>query len=211
MPKEKLFEKNFEYYDRWFDEHDKIYQTELKAIKKILPPFKKAVEIGVGTGRFAAPLGITLGVEPSHNMAHIAKQRGIEVIEAQAEDLPFADKSFDLVLMVTTICFVDDIDKTLQEAKRILTDDGYLLIAFVDRDSELGKMYEKNKDKSRFYKEATFFSKKEILKLLKKHGFIVEKCTEALFGSDLKHLNFEIYDGCKKGGAFLSLLARKKL
>ncbi|BCD61309.1 methyltransferase [Nitratiruptor sp. YY08-26] len=211
MPKEKLFEKNFEYYDRWFDEHDKIYQTELKAIKKILPPFKKAIEIGVGTGRFAAPLGITLGVEPSHNMAHIAKQRGIEVIEAQAEDLPFADKSFDLVLMVTTICFVDDIDKTLQEAKRILTDDGYLLIAFVDRDSELGKMYEKNKDKSRFYKEATFFSKKEIFKLLKKHGFIVKKCTETLFGSDLEHLSFEIYDGCKKGGAFLSLLARKKL
>ncbi|BCD67263.1 class I SAM-dependent methyltransferase [Nitratiruptor sp. YY09-18] len=211
MPKERLFEEHFAYYDKWFDEHDNIYQTELQAIKRILPPFTKGVEIGVGTGRFAAPLGIRLGVEPSHNMAQIAKQRGIKVIEAEAENLPFDDKNFDFVLMVTTICFVDDIDKTLQEAKRILTDDGYLLIAFVDRDSKLGKMYEKNKDKSRFYKEATFFSKKEILQLLKKHGFVVKKCTETLFGPDLEHLSFAIYDGCKKGGAFLSLLARKKL
>ncbi|BCD59400.1 MULTISPECIES: class I SAM-dependent methyltransferase [unclassified Nitratiruptor] len=210
MPKEQLFDQNFNYYDRWFDEHDTIYQTELKAIKKILPSFQKGIEIGVGTGRFAAPLGIKKGVEPSKKMAQIAKQRGVEVIEAYAEHLPFEDKSFDFVLMVTTICFVDDIDKTLQEAKRILTDNGYLLIAFVDRDSELGTMYEKNKDKSRFYKEATFFSKKEIFRLLKKHGFVLEKCAEALFGSDLDHLSYEIYDGCKKGGAFLALLARKK-
>ncbi len=210
MAKTSLFDQNYDYYDRWFDEHDKIYQTELKAIKRLLPPFHKGLEIGVGSARFAAPLGIATGVEPSDKMADLAKKRGIHVVKGTAEHLPFDDRSFDLVLIVTTICFVDDIDKTLEEAKRVLTDDGHLLIAFVDKESDLGKFYQTNKEKSRFYKEATFYSKKEIFQLLKKHGFVLERCNEALFDEDLEHLNYEIYDGCKKGGAFLSLLARKR-
>ncbi len=210
MPKSELFEQNYRYYDKWFDEHEGIWRTELEAIKKLLPPFTKGIEIGVGTGRFAAPLAIEEGVEPSTKMASIAKERGIKVHEGVAEDLPLLDSSYDLVLLVTTICFVDDIDKTFQEAKRILTDNGRLIIAFVDKESPLGKFYEKNRHKSRFYKEATFYGKKEIFKLLKKHGLILEACNESLFGDDLEHLTYEIYDGCKKGGAFLVLRAKKR-
>jgi hypothetical protein len=39
-------------------------------------------------------------------MASIARQRGIEVYETAAEALPFADESFDSVLIVTAICFI---------------------------------------------------------------------------------------------------------
>ncbi len=210
MAKTELFDKNYAYYDRWFDEHDQIYRCELEALRRVLPPFRKGLEVGVGTGRFAAPLGIQVGVEPSAQMAAVAKKRGIEVVPGVAEALPFADKSFDLVLMVTTICFVDDIDKSFEEAKRVLADDGHLIIAFVDRDSPLGKFYEAHKAKSRFYKEATFYSKKDIFKLLKSHGFVLKRCNEALFGESLEALRCKIHDGCKKGGAFLSLVARKK-
>lgn len=210
MSKSALFEKNFRYYDEWFERHQEIYQTEIEAIKKLLPPFKKGIEIGVGTGRFAAPLGIKEGIEPSKKMAAIAKERGIKVKEGVAEKLPYPDKSFDLALMVTTICFVDDPLKALQEAHRILTESGRLILAFVDRESELGKFYEANKQKSRFYKDATFFSKKEIFRLLKEAGFILEACNESLFGPDLEHLRLDIIDGCKKGGAFLVLRCRKK-
>jgi SAM-dependent methyltransferase len=49
------------------------------------------VEIGVGTGLFAVPLGILIGVEPSPRMAELARYRGIEVLENVAEELPFAD------------------------------------------------------------------------------------------------------------------------
>lgn len=209
MPKEQLFEKNYIYYDKWFDEHHQIYTTEMQAIKKILPKFTKGIEIGVGTGRFSKPLGIDVGIEPSTKMAQIAQKRGIHVIHAYAEDLPLQDSSFDLVLMVTTICFVDDIDKTLQEAKRILQKEGYIIVAFVDKDSALGKLYEKNKEKSRFYKDATFFSKDEVVNLLQKHGFTIEECVEALFGDTLKNLEYAIYDGCTRGGAFLVIKAKK--
>ena len=206
MPKKEIFDLYFCEYDSWFEEHEKIYRCELQAIRQILPPFSKGLEIGVGTGRFAAPLGIQVGIEPSKNMAKIAKERGIEVVEGVAEELPFDDESFDLVLMVTTICFVEDIDKSLEEAKRVLRPDGHLVLSFVDRDSPLGRFYEEHKEKSRFYQAATFYSKKEIFQLLKKHGIVLEKCNEALFGDRLDNLRCEIYDGCKKGGAFITLV-----
>ncbi len=41
----------------------------------------------------------------------IARKRGIKVVEGMTEDLPFEDESFNFVLMVTTICFLDIVEK----------------------------------------------------------------------------------------------------
>jgi len=71
---------------------------------------KKGIEIGVGSGRFAVPLGIKTGVDPSPRMREIAQQKGVKVIDAVAEELPFENSQFELVLMVTTICFVDNLN-----------------------------------------------------------------------------------------------------
>jgi hypothetical protein len=56
-----------------------------------LPKSGTGVEIGVGTGRFAEPLGIRVGVEPSKAMRQVAQKRGIEVIDGVAQVLPFDD------------------------------------------------------------------------------------------------------------------------
>jgi len=42
-----------------------------------------SIEIGVGTGKFAEPLGITYGVEPSENMYKIAQKLNINIIKGQ--------------------------------------------------------------------------------------------------------------------------------
>ena len=68
------------------------------------------MEIGVGTGRFAEPLGFREGVEPSPAMAERARRRGLEVTDGVAENLPLPDATYDVALMVTTICFVDDLE-----------------------------------------------------------------------------------------------------
>src|SRR3989339_1105398 len=82
------FEDLVERYDSWFDRHASFYQAELDAVQSLLPvSFRDAVEVGVGTGRFAGPLGIRMGVEPSHPMAAVARQRGIAVVEGCAESL----------------------------------------------------------------------------------------------------------------------------
>jgi len=208
MPKIEPFEKFPQAYEAWFEKHSILYDAEIKAIRKILPPFKNGIEIGIGSGRFAAPLGITTGVEPSPKMAEIARSKGIEVIEGIAEDLPIGNETFDFALMVTTICFVDDPLLALQNIYRILKPDSYVIIGFVDRDSALGQQYEKNRLNSRFYREARFYSTNEVIGLLKKAGFSEIVCTQTLFGKDLEHMDTAVKEGYGEG-AFIALRARK--
>jgi SAM-dependent methyltransferase len=66
------FDQLSERYDGWFEAHPEVYRIELDAIRDWMPPdVTSALEVGVGTGRFAAPLGIQTGVEPSDAMARV--------------------------------------------------------------------------------------------------------------------------------------------
>ena len=64
-------------------------------------------------------------------MRKLARERKIRVYNAVAESLPFEAGQFDFALMVTTICFVDDIEKSFKEVKRILKSGGLFIIGFV--------------------------------------------------------------------------------
>src|SRR4030042_6580689 len=91
-----VFEEFAEEYDAWFDRNRFVYESEISALRKFLVPGVRGLEIGVGTGRFAVPLGIEVGVEPAEAMAVIARRRGIKVFRAVAEALPFRRGSFGL-------------------------------------------------------------------------------------------------------------------
>jgi len=174
------FERHYERYERWFEEHRYAYLSELEAVRRLIPK-GEGMEIGVGSGRFAEPLGIKQGVEPSKRMAEIARKRGIKVIEGVAEELPFEDESFDFLLMVTTICFLDDAEEALREAHRVLKLGGSMIIGFIDRESPLGKEYLKHKEENVFYREATFYSVKDVLSLLR--GFRYASSLQTIFRS----------------------------
>jgi len=75
---------------------------------------------------------------------------------AVAEELPFKTGCFDYAILVTTICFVDDILASFREAARILKASGKLIVGSVDRDSPQGKIYMGHTNESVFYREATF-------------------------------------------------------
>jgi len=171
MPKIEPFELFTDAYEKWFVDNKQIYELELETVKQLLPPKSRGLEVGVGSGRFAAPLGIKTGIEPSPAMAKIARNCGIEVIDGVAEKLPFKDDEFDFVLLVTTICFVDDIEKTFSEAYRVLKKNGCVIVGFVDKNSSMGKKYLAKKDKSKFYNNAVFFSSEDVLNHLSKAGF----------------------------------------
>ena len=174
------FEEHARRYDAWFERHTHAFASEILAIKKVYPfhlhgfsddfsEVPAAVEIGVGTGRFARELGVKLGVEPSRKMAEIASQRGIEVVRGVAEALPFKDACFDLALFIATLCFVFDAEAALSEANRVLKHGGFVLVAFIERESPLGRAY-KRKD-SPFYAVAHFYTTEEVVSLLKSAGF----------------------------------------
>jgi len=208
MANTEPFDTLTDHYDQWFEEHSRVYEEELKAIKAVMPSFEKGIEIGVGTGRFAAPLGIKNGVEPSAKMAAIARKRGITILEGIAEDLPIDDQSYDFVLMVTTICFVDSAEKALREIYRILKPGGSVIIGFVDKKTPLGRFYLEHQAESRFYKTARFFSSEEVIELLQKSGFSDCVAVQTLFGNTLKEMKGGIEQG-HGTGAFVTIRCKK--
>ncbi|MFO8236086.1 MAG: class I SAM-dependent methyltransferase [Bacteroidales bacterium] len=182
MAKTNAFDEHYNDYEKWFDLNKYAYESELKAIRHFIPEKGRGVEVGVGSGLFAQPLGITNGIEPSAQMREIAKQRGLNVKQGVAENVPLENGSVDYVLFVTTICFVDNIEQSLKETWRILRKGGRVVIGFVDKESKIGQVYQQNKQFSTFYKEATFFSAREVESLLSNLGFSKVEFVQTLFG-----------------------------
>ena len=209
MPRTRAFEHHVDRYEAWFDKYPHAYQSEISAIRAVLPPFKRGIEVGVGTGRFALPLDIRFGIEPARAMARLARQRGIIVARGVAEALPLRTKSVDLVLFVTTLCFVDDPLQALREAFQVLQSGGFLLIGMVDGDSPLGRLYQSRRFSNPFYEDARFYGADAVIDMIKNAGFMEPVIHQTLFRlpADLKEP-----DAIRPGygqGSFIVLRARR--
>ena len=89
------------------------------------------LDVATGTGLVAAELvrrGFTVtGVDQSAGMLARARRRfGVEVelVEASAESLPFADGSFDHLTVTYLLRYVDDPGSTLRELARVVRPGG---------------------------------------------------------------------------------------
>jgi ubiquinone/menaquinone biosynthesis C-methylase UbiE len=98
----------------------------------------RVLEIGAGTGRSLAcyPAGIERLVlaEPDRHMRARLPARipaalapVVEVVDAPAERLPFADGSFDVVVSSLVLCTTPDPSRALAEVRRVLVTGGTLV------------------------------------------------------------------------------------
>ncbi|MBN2548835.1 MAG: class I SAM-dependent methyltransferase [Anaerolineales bacterium] len=172
MTTQTAFDAYASEYDHWFDEKEPIYQAEIAAMKRFIPTAGSGIEIGVGTGRFASQFGIKIGIDPSRNMLNMARQRGLAVCQGAGEFLPFRDAQFDFALLVTVVCFVENLAPFFLEVRRVIKADGMIIVGFIDKNSDLGKLYESRKATDKFYKEAHFYSVGEITDFLRQTGFV---------------------------------------
>jgi SAM-dependent methyltransferase len=181
-----VFEEHADRYDQWFEENAILYRSELAAVRKATgaPPAGgwRALEVGAGTGRFSVPLGIPFGIEPASAMRNRARERGMNLIPAVAEEMPIADGCLELVLIVATICFVDDPAGCLSEARRTLQPNGRAVVGYIDRDSPLGSHYRSADGRSPFYEGASFYRGGEIERLLLEAGLRPTRWLQTLFG-----------------------------
>lgn len=128
---------------------------------------------GLGSGRFAAPLGITLGIEPSRALGRMARDRGIEIVGGSAEDLPIKGRSCSSVLLVTVLCFLDSPVLALQEIHRIFIPGGFVIVAFINRGGRIHQKYILDEKKGKFLSRARFYSPEDVAALLEGARFQV--------------------------------------
>ncbi|HES77127.1 MAG TPA: class I SAM-dependent methyltransferase [bacterium] len=174
------FETHVQRYEDWFERHPGNFVSELLTLRALLPWEGEGLEVGVGSGRFAAPLGVRTGLDPSSAMLALASTRGIKTVQGVAENLPFPNTSFDYGLIVTTLCFVQSPERMLSEIKRVLRLGGRLVIGFIDRASPLGQHYQAHQAGSLFYRNAVFYSADEVNRLLTRTGFHVDTWVQTL-------------------------------
>jgi demethylmenaquinone methyltransferase/2-methoxy-6-polyprenyl-1,4-benzoquinol methylase len=107
-------------------------------VSRIPPAARTALDVASGTAAVAielaraVPKRTVVGVDQSPEMLAAGRERigqaemseRIELREARAEDLPFADGEFDAVTFTYLLRYVDDVPATLRELVRVVRPGG---------------------------------------------------------------------------------------
>jgi len=164
------FDKLTDRYDAWYDsdQGSKIFAIEVACLRELLGDRGGSwLEVGVGTGRFAKALRIVDGLDASLPMLGLAAARGIRGVAACGESLPYLEACLDGVLLVVTICFLDDPASVLNQCARVLTKDGYR---------------KQGREGHPFYAIAKFYSCDEVIGMAERAGFVLDEARSCLFG-----------------------------
>jgi len=199
-------------YDSWYDGKGRMaFEIELAALRPLLAELPKPwLEVGVGTGRFAQALGIPLGIDPSPALLAKARQRGIEVLYGEGEELVFRAGGFGAVFLLTTWEFLADPLRVLRGCRRVLADDGRLVNAYLDRDGKWGASYvERGRQGHPLFSHARFETYEDVKRLTEQAGFEVVKTVSTLFQGPGETVALEdARPGFARGASFVVLVAR---
>ena len=105
---------------------------ELEALRRLLGRGSgRCLDVGCGTGLTTAAVAelgwSAVGIDLSEDMLETARGRGLEVVRGSAEELPFADGTFDAAVSVWTHTDVDDFSVEIGEIARVLRPEGPLV------------------------------------------------------------------------------------
>jgi SAM-dependent methyltransferase len=116
----------------WFVGRRKILESFLKRIRDEQGSLNDILDVGCGTGanlEMLAKFGDAEGVDVSGEALAFCRNRGLDrVKQGEAERLPYADKSFDLVTALDVVEHLDDDLLGLREMRRVLRPGGHALL-----------------------------------------------------------------------------------
>ena len=166
-------------YDRWHETETGTFALaqEKRLLQHFMAPWsrrqQKLLEIGCGPGRFLQffwESGFDVsGLDASPAMLELARERlghRADLHLGQAEHLPFRDKEFDVVALLTLLEFCSDPDRVISEAVRVARK--AILITFLNRHSlyALSRRGRFRRAKKGFLDKARWFSWWQINALL---------------------------------------------
>ena len=211
----EVFNRHADQYDAWYDSPlgQRVLNEELAALQPLVATRPHPwLELGAGTGRFAACLGAEYGIDPARQALALARRRAVQVAAAHGEALPFRDGRFGAVLIITTLCFVADPLAVLREARRVAQPDGGVVLGVVPADGVWGKHYRRLAARGDpFYELAHFFTRPELGALLEAAGLIVARRRSALLWppDGEPAAGGAVIDGDDPRAGFLAVLASK--
>ncbi len=185
-------------YDSLASDFDKRYErSDYSPLSDLLrrfieePPSGRVLEVGCGTGHWLAEIsqrGIPcFGLDPALSMLEVARRKatGAGTVQAVAEKLPWASKSFTHVICINAFHHMEDREQFLAEAQRVLRPGGRILVVGLDPHAGMDSWWIYDYfpqviviDKRRYASTQT------IRDLLDRHGFIESMTVEALHFPD---------------------------
>lgn len=134
-------------YDRWYATPlgQLVDQVEKEAIFALMPELagRVVLEVGCGTGNISLALAgrgaRVVGLDVSAPMLAAAQARAreqglfLDWVRGQAGTLPFSGNSFDGVISILALDFVEDRPGAIGEMVRVLRPGGFLVLALLNR------------------------------------------------------------------------------
>ena len=185
MEKPELFDEWPVKYDEWFTTPIgllvKKYESEL--LLHLLKPKSDEfiLDAGCGTGVFTLDVLSSkthvIGVDLSLPMLLRAEQKArgyhFQAVLADISSLPFSENAFDKVVSVTTLEFIEDAKRAIQELFRVTRKGGRVAVATLN---SLSPWAERRKAEAKkghpLFRKATFRSPDELLALAPVKGVI---------------------------------------
>jgi ubiquinone/menaquinone biosynthesis C-methylase UbiE len=145
---------------------------------------RRVLDLGCGTGFFLAELEAlrpgAVGLDISHEMLRVSEQYvpGARLVTADAERLPFVERSFDAVFCKGSLHHTRDHVRFLSNCARALSDEGVLIMSEPCNDNPLIRLarYVLYKFSPHFDLGDQGFTKKGLIALCEQAGFEVHSC-----------------------------------
>ena len=138
---------------------------------------ERALDVGTGTGNYAcalARLGLRVtGIDASEAMLSVARAKPEPVTwqQGSAEELPYQDASFHLVISVTALEFFAYPERAIGEMVRVLAPGGRLVVGTLNARGPWGEMYASaGKDPASPFHHARLYTSQELVALLAPYG-----------------------------------------
>lgn len=141
------FDEYASLYDAWFMENPNVLLSEARLVALTLRGAGNILSIGCGSGLFEKILHdefgivITDGIEPSTDMAEIARRRGLNVTIATAEEADFGAGKYNTILFNGSPSYITDLRGVVAKAYEALPAGGRVVLIDVPKESGYGMMY----------------------------------------------------------------------